>query len=75
LEISEQFSRGLVAALKCARESRGMSQSELAKRSGVSRAMINHLESGKRNPTIIVLHALAGALGANLSELIKALGH
>ena len=71
LEFSEQFSRGLVAALKRVREAKAVSQNQLAKMSGVSRAMINHLESGKRNPTLIVVHALATALEANLAELIK----
>ena len=71
LEISERFSRSLVAALKRVREAQSMSQSQLARLSGVSRAMINHLESGKRNPTLIVVHALTTALGANLADIIR----
>jgi hypothetical protein len=35
--------------------------------------MINHLESGKRNPTVIVAHALAIAMGAKLEEIILSL--
>ena len=68
--ISEQFSRALVASLKEVREQRGISQSQLAKLSGVSRPMINHLESGIRNPTVIVFHALATALKVDLAKLI-----
>ncbi len=68
--LSEQFSRALVASLKEVREKRGISQSQLAKLSGVSRPMINHLESGIRNPTIIVFHALATALEIDLAKLI-----
>ena len=68
---SEQFSRALVASLKEVRENRGISQSQLAKLSGVSRPMINHLESGIRNPTIIVFHALATALKVDLPKMIR----
>jgi transcriptional regulator with XRE-family HTH domain len=69
-EISERFSRSVVAALKSARVAQSISQSQLARLSGVSRAMINHLESGKRNPTLIVVHALANALGENLEKVV-----
>jgi len=68
---SEQVSRSLVLALRRTRESRGISQSELSRLSGVSRAMINHLESGKRNPTLIVCHALASAMETRLAELLE----
>jgi transcriptional regulator with XRE-family HTH domain len=33
--------------------------------------MINHLESGIRNPTVIVVHALASALDVDLAKLIR----
>lgn len=68
---SEQFSRALVASLKEVREKRGISQSQLAKLSGVSRPMIHHLENGIRNPTVIVFHALATALKADLPKMIR----
>ena len=48
----------------------GISQYELAKRSGISRTMIHHLESGKRNPTLITVHALASALALDLPSLM-----
>jgi transcriptional regulator with XRE-family HTH domain len=70
LERSEQFSRELVASLKEVREKRGISQSQLAKLSGVSRPMINHLESGIRNPTVIVFHAVATALEIDLPKMM-----
>lgn len=59
-----------MASLKEVREKCGISQSKLAKLSGVSRPMINHLESGIRNPTVIVVHALAAALKVDLAKLI-----
>lgn len=33
--------------------------------------MIHHLESGKRNPTLVTFHALAKALELELSEFIQ----
>ena len=73
--LSEQFSRALVASLKEVREKCGISQSQLARLSGVSRPMINHLESGIRNPTVIVVHALASALDVDLAKLIRKITH
>ena len=70
MDSSEQFSRALVASLKEVREKRGISQSQLARLSGVSRPMINHLEGGIRNPTLIVFHALATTLEIDLAKLI-----
>ena len=70
LGLSEQFSRALVASLKEVREQRGISQSQLAKLSGVSRPMIHHMENGIRNPTVIVFHALATALKVDLAKLV-----
>jgi len=71
LEISEQFSQICVEQLKTARVKQGISQYELAKRSGISRTMIHHLENGKRNPSLITIHALAAALDVNLSQLVQ----
>jgi transcriptional regulator with XRE-family HTH domain len=71
IENSEAFSQAVVRALKDARIEQGVSQNELAKRSGVSRPMINHLESGKRNPTLIVVHGLATALGLSVAEVCE----
>jgi transcriptional regulator with XRE-family HTH domain len=71
LGTSEQFSRALVASLKKVREKCGISQSHLARLSGVSRPMINHLEKGIRNPTVIVVHALATALKVDLAKLVS----
>lgn len=57
--------------LKVARVALGISQYELAKRSGISRTMIHNMESGKRNPTLITAHALAHALDVDFSKLVE----
>lgn len=52
------------------RESRGLSQSALAKRVGVTQQAIAQYESGKRTPTGDVLVRLAQVLGVSSSYLL-----
>ena len=44
------------------REKAGLTQTTLAKRSGINRAYISHLEGGHRNPTAVTLGRLARIL-------------
>jgi predicted nucleotidyltransferase/DNA-binding XRE family transcriptional regulator len=50
--------------LRTAREDAGLSQTELARRSGVPQSMVSSYEAGKRQPAL-----------ATLSKLIEATGH
>ena len=52
------------------REHRGMSQSELATRAGISASYLSQLESGKRDGTMDVLQGIAVALGVVLDDLV-----
>jgi len=58
------------AQIRLRREQRGMSASELARRAGVSKATLSGLESGRSNPTIDTLDAVAVALGIPLADLL-----
>ncbi|HEX6375023.1 MAG TPA: helix-turn-helix transcriptional regulator [Allosphingosinicella sp.] len=49
----------------------GLTQEQLAERSGFSQQYISDLERGKCNPTIVTLFELAQALGASQVELVK----
>ncbi|MCJ8323009.1 MAG: helix-turn-helix transcriptional regulator [Rhizobiales bacterium] len=60
----------LSARLKQERILRGWSLSNLAEKSGVSRAMINKVERGQSSPTAALLGRLSGAFGLNLSTLL-----
>jgi len=71
LEKSQQFSRTVVDALKRVRQKKGISQEKLAKTCGLSRSAISMIESGDRNPTLFVCHALAAGLGVQLSKVIR----
>ena len=53
-----------IAALKSLREQQGLSISEMAERTGMDRAMISRLESGRLdNPTLATVSRYAKALG------------
>lgn len=54
------------------RHSRGMTQAELARRSQVNVVYIGRLEAGRAAPGIDLVEKLAGALGANMSDLLSA---
>jgi len=47
----------------------GLSQEELAFRSGVHRTYLGGIEQGKRNPSLKNIAAIAKALGITLAEL------
>ncbi len=53
------------------RSERGMTQEELAERSGFSQQYILDLERGRRNPTILSLHELAQALEVTPIDLLQ----
>jgi len=57
--------------VKRIREGNGLTQEELAAKSGFSQQYISGLERGERNPTIITLHEIAQALGVSHVDLVK----
>ncbi|HYD94447.1 MAG TPA: XRE family transcriptional regulator [Noviherbaspirillum sp.] len=58
------------ARIRIERESRGWSLTELAERSGVSRAMIHKIERGESSPTAMLLGRLSGAFSLSMSTLM-----
>ena len=56
--------------IKALRESRGLSQQQIARAAGIPRATWTHLESGGANPTLAVLVKAATALQVRLDELL-----
>jgi transcriptional regulator with XRE-family HTH domain len=57
--------------LRTEREARGWPLAELAKRSGVSKAMISKIERGECSPTASLLGRLSGAFGLTLTALLS----
>jgi len=60
-------------ALRTLRERRLWKQNELARRAGVTRAMVSAYEKGTRLPSLRTLSRLLEALGADLRHLDSAL--
>ena len=54
--------------LRRIREEAGLSQSQLARESGVDRATINKIEQGKRSPSIATLESLSRTLGVEIAD-------
>ena len=50
---------------------RGLSQEKLAEISGLHRTYISSLELGKRNVSLVNIHALAKALQVTADELLR----
>ncbi|MBK1659858.1 helix-turn-helix domain-containing protein [Paracraurococcus ruber] len=58
-------------AVRRARAKTGLTQEELADRSGIDRSYIGGVERGERNPTLVVICKIADGLGLTLSELFS----
>lgn len=56
--------------LREARRSRRLSLRELAERLGVSPSLISQIETGRANPSVSTLYAIAGELDVSLDELL-----
>lgn len=67
MDIKEKFGN----RLKALRKEKGLSQEELAERSGLNRPYISGIEKGKRNVSLEVMEKLAEALGVGMGELIE----
>lgn len=68
--IEDNINQRIGIRIRLERESRGWSLSDLAERSGVSRAMIHKIERGESSPTAMLLGRLSGAYGISMSTLI-----
>jgi transcriptional regulator with XRE-family HTH domain len=64
------LTRSLASTVTDARTRRDLSISDLARASGVSRAMVAKIERGDVQPTAVLLGRVAAALGLSLSELV-----
>lgn len=53
------------------RRAKGLTQEQVAERSGFSQQYLSGLERGRRNPTVVTLYELAQALGVSHTELVQ----
>jgi len=56
--------------LRAVRKASGLSQEDLAERSGLHRTYVGSVERGERNISIDNMEALASALGKTLREML-----
>lgn len=57
--------------LRAARRERGMSQDDLAARTGMHRTYVGGIERGERNPSLTNIVRLANALEVEVAELVS----
>lgn len=62
------------AAVRAARMAKGISQEELALRSGIDRSYLGAIERGDQNPGLLHLVRIVAALGTTVADLTKAAG-
>ena len=53
------------------RVAKGISQEDLAHRCELDRTYVSGIERGLRNPTVVVLEAIAGVLGIEAAALLE----
>ena len=65
-EVLERFGK----KLRSVRTGKGISQEELARRSGLHRTYVSRVERGERNISLANIAKLAGALGVRMGDLM-----
>lgn len=53
------------------RREKDLSQEEVAHRADIHQTYLSGVETGKRNPSILVVERIAKALGVDVSEIFK----
>jgi transcriptional regulator with XRE-family HTH domain len=61
---------GFGSNLRAARERRGLTQEEVARRSGVHATEVSRIEAGKRDPKVSTLERLAKAVEVKPGRLL-----
>ncbi len=67
LKVNEQ----LGMRIRYLRKNKGLSIEDLALDADINRNYLSDLERGRRNPTLLILEAIANSLDVDLSELFK----
>lgn len=68
--LEDSIAHNLAANVRALRETRGISQQQIAQIAGIPRPTWANIESGEANPTLAVLTRVASALGARIEELL-----
>ncbi len=65
----------LGAAIRDHRTAAGLTQAKLAELAGIGRPHLNHIEGGRKSPTVVVLVHLARGLGVDPGVLLQPAAH
>lgn len=57
--------------IRALRKAAGINQEDLAERCGMFRTYLSRLETGKANPTLTMIEALAGSLHVSIADLFS----
>ncbi|MEU7862063.1 XRE family transcriptional regulator [Nonomuraea sp. NPDC049141] len=68
---AEAVSATLAANLRAGRRERGWRLEDLASRSGVSRGMLQQIETGQTNPSIATVARICATLGITIGQLVE----
>ena len=71
LDNAQKISEAVCQEFKRIREKKKMTHWTVAIKAGLSRGMVQHMETGFRNPTLMVAYSVAEALGVSLTDVIK----
>ncbi|MFE6634636.1 helix-turn-helix domain-containing protein [Streptomyces tendae] len=66
-----EHSRVLGDRIRTARRARRISQEQLHLRAGISRNVLQKIESGRQNPTLFTLLRIARVLDVPLADLVR----
>jgi transcriptional regulator with XRE-family HTH domain len=73
-EVKKRYAKKLIAFgknLRKMRETKGLTQEDVAYQAGISFTTVNNLEQGHLNPTLATLYAIADALNISAKELFE----
>ena len=71
--MGEKELKELGKVIRSKRELQGLTQFDLAKKSGLDRNYVGMVERGERNPSYISLYRIARGLGLTVGEMIRPL--
>ena len=69
-EVLDELAARQESPVKILRKYRGMTQSALAKKAGISRPYLTEIETGKKDGSVRAIKGLAEALGVDMSVLL-----
>lgn len=68
--LKRRLSEAIAHNLKTIRNSKGMTQQEVAERAGLHLTYLGHLEAGKYHPSTFVLWKIAKVLGVEIDKFL-----